>query len=520
MSKTSADVRRRLVPPLAAVTVLAVLLGGGYAFRHASNNSAGANGGPAILRLSDYQQPAAGTPGDSSLRLAGNLPGGPSDAAVRWVTSPQRSDVEQLAKALGIRGHLTRAAGVTTYTTQAGALRVQQDGAWQFSRTIAFDGIGRCPPYPTDGSRTKNATGTLICVTTAPGQVVPDQSTSGQPTSDQPGEYSGTDPVPGLATAPPVTSPPVTATSPPSPPSGGAVKNLAITTPQAARSAARPVLEAVGLDPAVATVQAGQAQGFVTANPTVNGLPTQGLATMVTVFGTQVAAAGGWLGGSREGATYPVISAAAAWKQLRHTPMVRPMMACPEPAPGDSDPMICGGPITVTGASFGRSLHEANGRQVLVPSWLFDVRGSDTPLSVVAIDPRYLAAPSGPTMGGGKPGTGSGSGGSTGSGSVGTAVPPVGPSTDPGTPESRFSAVTASGSGLVVHFTGGVSTCFSYTVTATETQRKVSLGLTEKVRTPTKPCPEMAQVYERRVPLAKPLGTRHVVDAKTGAVLL
>jgi hypothetical protein len=80
--------------------------------------------------------------------------------------------------------------------------------------------------------------------------------------------------------------------------------------------------------------------------------------------------------------------------------------------------------------------------------------------------------------------------------------------------------VTASGSGLVVHFTGGVSACFSYTVTATETLRKVSLALTEKVKTPTKPCIEMAQVYERRVPLAKSLGTRHVVDAKTGAVLL
>jgi hypothetical protein len=29
----------------------------------------------------------------------------------------------------------------------------------------------------------------------------------------------------------------------------------------------------------------------------------------------------------------------------------------------------------------------------------------------------------------------------------------------------------------------------------------------------------MAQVYERRVPIAKPLGRRHVLDAKTGAVL-
>ena len=43
-----------------------------------------------MLRLADYQQPAAATAADASLRLAANLPGGPSDAAIRWLTSPQR----------------------------------------------------------------------------------------------------------------------------------------------------------------------------------------------------------------------------------------------------------------------------------------------------------------------------------------------------------------------------------------------------------------------------------------------
>ena len=111
------------------------------------------------------------------------------------------------------------------------------------------------------------------------------------------------------------------------------------------------------------------------------------------MLGTRVTSASGWLGGSRAGATYPVISARAAWQQLLHTPMIRPMMACPEPMPGGSDPLICGGPITVTGARFGLSLHEENGRPLLVPSWLFDVHGSDNALSVVAVAPRYLAAP-------------------------------------------------------------------------------------------------------------------------------
>jgi hypothetical protein len=274
----------------------------------------------------------------------------------------------------------------------------------------------------------------------------------------------------------------------------------------------------VGIDPADATVHAGAPQGFVTANPAIDGQPTQGLATSITVFGTRVAAAAGWLTGSRPGATYPVISAAAAWKQLQRTPMARPMMACPQPSAGSGDPLICGGPITVTGARFGLSLHQDNGRQVLVPSWLFDVRNSDTPLSVIAVDPRYLAAPSAPTMGGGKPDTGSGSSGSTGSG--GTVVPPVAPSPDPGTPESRFSSVTASGGGLVVQFTGGVAACYSYRVVANETKRQVSLALSETTATSDKPCVDMAQVYERRLPLAAPLGTRHVVDAKTGARLL
>jgi len=70
-----------------------------------------------------------------------------------------------------------------------------------------------------------------------------------------------------------------------------------------------------------------------------------------------------------------------------------------------------------------------------------------------------------------------------------------------------------------VAFTGGVDTCFSYTVVPTETDRRISLALVEKT-TSEKACVDMAQVYERRVPLAKPLGTRQVVDAETGTVLL
>lgn len=506
----SPGVRRRLVPPLAAVTVLAVLLGGGYAFRHASNDAPG-SGDPAVLRLADYQEPMADTPADNNFRLAGDLPAGPADAAVRWLTAPERSDVERLAKALGIRGHRTSASGVTTYTTQAGALRVQQDpgGSWQYVRSMGLDGIG-CPPYPADGAAVGDPSTTVSCDVAVPLPIGVD------PRADS-GADSGDDRIGGIASEPPVTSPT----------DDGAAKKLASTTPEAARAAARPVLEAVGIDPADAIVRADQPQGVVVADPTVADLPTYGLATSLTVFGAQVAAAGGWLGGSQAGATYPVISATAAWKQLTRTPTARPLIGCPELLPAGRDPLICGGPITVTGARFGLSLHEENGRRLLVPSWLFDVRDSDSPLSVIAIDPRYLAAAPAATMGGGEPGSsGSGTGGSSGSGTGGTVVPPVAPSADPGspnpgTPESRFSSVHADDSGnqLVVAFTGGVRACFSYTVVPTETNDQVALTLVEKTSS-NKRCIEMAEVYERRVPLAKPLGTRQVVDAHTGAVLL
>ena len=513
----SPGVRRRLVPALAAVTVLAVLLGGGYAFRRASNDSPGSSGAPAVLRLSDYQAPVAAAPAAGSFRLAADLPTGPSDAAVRWLTAPSRTDVERLATALGVRGHLDRAGGATTYSSGSGVLRVQQapGGPWQFSRGSVMG--GGCPPNP--GPTSNDPDLTMSCDVAVP---VPLGSGGGTGSSTAPRSGAATADTPVGSE---VSDPPLTPAKPPVTSPAGPRKKFPVTTPDQARAAARPVLEAVGIDPADAVVRADQPLAVVTADPTVGDLPTYGLATSLTVFGQRVTAAGGWLGGTAKGATYPVISARAAWKQLGNTPFARPLVGCPEPSPASRDPLICGGPITVTGARFGLSLHDEGNRRVLVPSWLFEVRGSDTELSVVAVDPRYLAAPPMAT-GGDKPGSsGSGSGGSGSGGSPGTVVPPVGPSTAPGTedpasPESRFSSVKPDGSGgLVVAFTGGVDTCFSYTVVPTETDRRISLALVEKT-TSEKACVDMAQVYERRVPLAKPLGTRQVVDAETGAVLL
>lgn len=496
-ARNPSGVRRRLVPVLAAATVLAVLLGGGYAIRGSSDDSAGGAGAPPVLRLTDYQATAADTStGDNDLRLSADLPAGPDDAAVRWLTSPDSAEVERLAKALGLRGQRARGGGATTYTSDSASLRVQEraGGSWQYTRGGVVGGGVACPPDSPSTSKSDDPDLTVSCDVAVP---VP----------------LGEDSVGSTGSAPTL-----------SPPSGVTTRKLPATTPETARAAARQVLEAVGIDLDDARVQANAPQAVVVADPAVEDLPTYGMATSVMVFGKRVTAAGGWLGGSREGATYPVISARAAWQRLVSTPMPRPLIACPEPAPSGSDPMMCGGPITVTGARFGLSLHEENGRPVLVPSWLFDVRDSQTPLSVVAVDPRYLGQPRVSSPGTSDPGSsGSGSGGSGSGGSTGTAVPPVAPSTDPdqpSSPESRFSSVTASGNELAVTFTGGVAACYSYTVVAKETGSQVTLSLVEKTPDSDKPCVEMAQVYERKVPLDKPLGARQVVDDETGAVLL
>jgi hypothetical protein len=142
-------------------------------------------------------------------------------------------------------------------------------------------------------------------------------------------------------------------------------------------------------------------------------------------------------------------------------------------------------------------------------------------------------------------GAGSGSTGSAGSGSSGSddragqggMAPPSAPSAEPGggsggsgsdgsgsgadDPMTRFTDVRAGADGrsVDVTFYGGVDTCYRYEVRADETAQQVALSLSEQ-RKGDGPCIELAQEYQRSVPLDRPLGDRRVVDAATGDVLL
>jgi hypothetical protein len=284
------------------------------------------------------------------------------------------------------------------------------------------------------------------------------------------------------------------------------------------------VLEALGLSGEqthlITRVQQPDGSELYALDPIVSGLPTSGLRTTLVGApdGSSVSSGTGWLVRTPELAEYPVVTASEAYQLLRRTPLPMPLMACPEPLPEGTDPVPCGGPISVTGAQLGLSLQQAPGGYLLVPAWFFTVDGSDNPLVQTAVDPRFLRPAA----------TGGGSPGSTGPG--GGAVPPATPSTAPSAgpgepvpdPQSRFTAVSRGDDDrtLDVSFWGGVEACYAYVVRAEEDDRRVRVWLVERTPKSGKPCIDLAQERHATVTLQQPLGLRTVEDGDSGTVLL
>ncbi|MEU5115133.1 hypothetical protein AB0G64_26955 [Streptomyces longwoodensis] len=304
-----------------------------------------------------------------------------------------------------------------------------------------------------------------------------------------------------------------------------------------AKKAAAPVLKAVGQD--TAKVDAGQvlgAQRVVNADPVVGGLPTHGWTTGIVVGAQgEVVQGNGQVSAPVKGATYPVLSAEDTLELMNTAPGADTapgatghhrmgIGGCASPVPlKDRLESPCGAStaapqketLTVEDAVFGLAPQSSGGRQVLVPSWLFEVRakGAGEPYTVThpAVDPRYLTAP-------------------TPSASV---TPPPGEPTAPPSPRPsapggaasptgaphavHVDGYTAEGTELTVAFTGGV--CSDYTVSAAEGAGKVTVTVTEQ-RHPEKVCIMLAKLYHRTVRLEQPLGARAVVGADGRAVPL
>jgi hypothetical protein len=147
--------------------------------------------------------------------------------------------------------------------------------------------------------------------------------------------------------------------------------------------------------------------------------------------------------------------------------------------------------VTVGKAVFGLAAHSVGGRQTLVPSWLFQVRGStaDDTFTVTypAVDPAYLASAS--------------------------ASAPSAPETSAAPGKGRnvkVHAYTADGRTLNLSFYGGV--CADYRTSARESGGRVTVTVTE-TPWPGKVCVLIAKEYVKTVTLDGPLDGRRVVGA-------
>ncbi|MEV5353325.1 hypothetical protein [Streptomyces sp. NPDC052693] len=454
--------RSRTPAVVASVAAAVLLVGGGGAWLAADASGGGGatsgtpagDGTPPPLALDGYSDSTDGgngiAPGEpnpygATYRVEGTLPEGPGKAPVyRARGEVGAADVARLAKALGVDGTPVAQGEVWRIGGQDGSgpsLQVnrQAPGAWTFSRYAPG---------------TDDCKGTGTCAAPEPG---------GTPVGEEEAE-----------------------------------------------KAAAPVLKALGQDDAkVDASQVMGAQRVVNASPEVGGLPTYGWTTGITVgSGGEVVGGSGRLKTPVRGATYPVVGAEKALELMEGRPRGDHRMGiggCARPVPlKDRLEEPCeeasgGTPeaVTVKDAVFGLAAHVVDGRQALVPSWLFEVAapGAKDPFTVTypAVEPEFLASPA-PSEPGDSPVP---------------SRPGDQPTSPPGPREVTVDGYRAEGAELTVTFTGGV--CADYDVRADEKDGEVTVTVTS---TPwrDKVCIMIAKQFQETVPLDEPLGGRKVVD--------
>ncbi len=459
--------RPRTPAIIASVAAAVLLIGGGGAWL-ASNASSGSGGGtssgapggddtPPPLALDGYSESTAGggngiAPGEpnpygATYRVDGTLPDGPGKAPVyRAQGEVTKAEVTRLAKALGVDGSPVAQGEAWKIGGQDGSgpsLQVnrQAPGAWTFSRYAPG---------------TDNCKGTDTCTAPQPG---------GTPVGED-----------------------------------------------VAEKAAAPVLKALGQDDAkVDTSQVMGAQRVVNASPEVGGLPTHGWTTGITVGSDgEVVGGSGQLKAPVKGDTYPVVGAQKALELMEGQPKSDHRMGiggCASPVPLKDrleqpceQPSSGGAPqqdtVTVENAVFGLAAHVVDGRQALVPSWLFEVTapGAKDPFTVTypAVEPKFLASPE-------------------------PSEPSDRPTADPGPREVKVDGYRAEGAELTVTFTGGV--CADYDVKASEKGGEVTVTVTS-TPWPNAICVLIAKQFQETVRLDEPLGDRAVVNSDGKAVPL
>ncbi|MCQ4213507.1 hypothetical protein [Streptomyces longispororuber] len=295
----------------------------------------------------------------------------------------------------------------------------------------------------------------------------------------------------------------------------------------AAKKAAAPLLKALGQDDA--KVDAGQLMGatrVVNADPKVGGLPTYGWSTGIQVGSDgQVTGGSGQLKAPVKGDTYPTIGAKETLDRMNGAAAgtSASVGGCASAVPLDESKGAKGAgagctpssprppassTVAVEKATFGLAAHYVEGKQALVPAWLFEVKptGAQSVFTVThpAVDPKFLVAPTSSSPSGEPP----------------TAPSPRPSTSAPGDPGSgtrdvRIEGYSADGKTLTLHFTGGV--CATYSASAEESGKEVSVKVTETSKKGTV-CIELAKFYTLPVTLDAPLDGRKVVTPDGSAV--
>lgn len=443
--------RRRLVAPLATAAAVAVAVTGigvGVVMTRGDDN---AGDEPPALRLVDTAEgagsgapvaadakPGVGT--TAGLTITGELPTRPDRAAV-WTLPdrvPTKDAVAALARQLGIAGAPERTSegwqvgqgelvlqvsGGPGQPWQLGALASAPEPAPAMDCHVIIDGRRGCgqvepgtgggggvgdriPEQPQSGpgigvgDTTKDPSSAES--TSAPGNSTSSDGTSGSTASGNGSSGSaasgsgssgsgssgstsshGTQPVP--PDQPTGTTRPTTAQ--PKPVERGPAES-------AVRGAAGPVLDALGLSDAQVqvSVQTWPGHGMVSADPVVGGMPVEGLTTRLGFDSDLRLTYGyGWLATPAAGREYPLVDAR---NMLERT---MPQERTCEPCGSRTDERVRGGGV-VTGATLGLDARWEDGTKLLlVPAWIYDVRFGTTKVSLsrIAVDPRYLAPPSG-----------------------------------------------------------------------------------------------------------------------------
>lgn len=483
------DRRTRSRRRLSVLTVAAAVLvaGGGAYWASAAVGDGGGDGRhastPPPLALDGFSVERAGGPGGdsgvrgTSYRPATPLPDdGPDRAPVHRVTGgPDRQTVRELAEALHVPGTVRKDGRTWRVGGEDGGdtpiLRVSTgpSGTWSYTRTGSWD--VRVPDLSGRGSDDRRDT--------------------------------------------------------------AAVAGRKAVSPKRAERAARPVLEAAGVEEAVTDGSAARdGLRFVRLLPEVDGHPAADLPTTLAVDGKGRPVYGqGRLLSFERGAEYPVLTARQTLRELNRRPAPGDMAPCPgQPGKGheragdgggdkdgraatatvehrvdqpeNSGPHLLpcattGAPTTakVTDATFVLATYSSDGKQLLVPSWRFTLdaptaaRDGRTTVTHPAVPARYLR------------------GGKAPEGGTSTRLP----SGDPGRIDTggvEVESYRADARTLTVHFWGGV--CADYSARAEESDETVKVVITEKQQEGN--CIAMAERRSVKVTLEKPVGDRKVTD--------